>query len=257
MHSIILLMAAALAAPPEPAKGTLVAVGGGSTAPSITEKTIALIANTPGRVLIVPQASQSSDGQSSAEHWKKAGAKSVSVLNLDASAPAAIAEADLIWMPGGDQNRLAKALQDAKLIEPIRERFRTGAVVGGTSAGAAILSEVMLTGEADLTAVKAGATKTAPGLGLWTTAIVDQHFIKRQRFNRLLSAVFDRPELVGVGIDESTGVVLKGSKFEVIGIGQVMVIDARKPTGSTPWVTTDIKFHVLKAGMTYDLSLPR
>jgi cyanophycinase len=168
----------------------------------------------------------------------------------------AIESANLIWMPGGDQNRLMKALP-AGVIDTIRKRFREGAVVGGTSAGAAVLSQVMITGEADLRAIRRGATQTADGLALWPRAIVDQHFVRRQRFNRLLSAVLDRPELVGVGVDESTAAVWRGSKLEVIGAAQVLIIDARKatiPAGKTGELgaATGVQLHVLTNGMTFD-----
>ena len=72
--------------------------------------------------------------------------------------------------------------------------------MGGTSAGAAVIAEAMFTGDADLKSLKAGATVIAKGLGLWPEALIDQHFLTRQRGNRLMSAVMDRPALVGVGI---------------------------------------------------------
>ena len=85
----------------------------------------------------------------------------------------------------------------------------------------------MFTGEADLKALKAGATVIGKGLGLWPDALIDQHFLTRQRDNRLISAVLDRPTLVGVGIDEGTAVVVQGASFDVIGKSSVVVIDAR------------------------------
>ena len=162
--------------------------------------------------------------------WRELGATSVSVLELREpdAAVKAVETADLIWMPGGDQNRLMKVLSPTGVPAAIQKRFRGGAVVGGTSAGEAVLSQVMITGQAELDRIHRGATQTAEGLALWPRAIVDQHFVKRQRFNRLLSAVLDRPELVGVGIDESTAAIVHGNKVEVAGSGQVLVIDARK-----------------------------
>jgi cyanophycinase len=243
-------------------KGHLVVVGGGTTTQAITSRTLEIAGGANARVLVVPQASAvANSGDSSAGMWRQRGAKAVTILDL-ADPPAAvkaIQAADLIWMPGGDQNRLLDALMKADVTAAIRERYRQGATVGGTSAGAAVLSQLMLTGEADLDHVKHGATVTREGLGLWPGVIVDQHFVRRERLHRLLAAVLDRPQLVGVGIDESTAAVVTGSRFEVIGSGQVIVFDARKakvPPGQKGDFAagTGVTLHVLKPGMTFDLN---
>jgi cyanophycinase len=253
------LLILALAGDPQ---GSIVVVGGGTTTPAITKRTLQL-AGASARVLVIPQASERSDGSASAGMWRELGATSVSVL--DPSDPVAavksVQQADLIWMPGGDQNRLMKVLSPTGVPEAIRKRFQAGAVVGGTSAGAAVLSQIMITGEAELDRIRRGATQTAEGLALWRRAIVDQHFVKRQRFNRLLSAVMDRPDLVGVGVDESTAAIVRGSKVEVVGSGQVLVIDARKAAVASGKAgdlsaATDIQLHVLTSGMTFDLGPP-
>ena len=116
----------------------------------------------------------------------------------------------------------------------------------------------MFTGDADLKALKAGATVIGKGLGLWPEALIDQHFLTRQRDNRLISAVLDRPALVGVGIDEGTAVVVQGTSFEVIGKSSVVVIDARgaqvdkTPAGGLV-SGRGMKLSVLRAGQTYSL----
>ena len=120
--------------------------------------------------------------------------------------------AALIWFPGGDQVKLMKAFEGTGVPEVIARRYRDGAVVGGTSAGAAVMSSIMLTGDADLQSITVGATKTAPGLGLWPQAIVDQHHLKRQRQSRLISLVLEHPALVGVGIDERTAAIVSGAR---------------------------------------------
>lgn len=244
-------------------KGKLVLAGGGTTVPAIVETALRLAGGADARVLIVPQASSREDaGEGSRKFWSDGGAKHVEVLQVEdrAAARKAIAEATLIWMPGGDQSVLVEALDDAGLSSAIRERYRGGAIVGGTSAGAAAASATMLTGGADLTRLLADATPTAAGMGLWPSVIVDQHFIARNRFNRLLAAVLDRPQLVGVGIDERTAVVVDGERFEVIGDGQVVVIDARpaeraKSATSQPHAATALRLHVLRAGMSLDLGV--
>lgn len=259
----LLTLALLVAAPGDAPAIKLIAAGGGSTHPDITRKALELGGGADKcRVLIVPQASERADsGERSATFWREQGAAQVAVLDLrdKAKAIAAIQSADLIWMPGGDQNRLMKALAPVGGVEAIQARMRAGAAVGGTSAGAAVLSGVMLTGEADLAAIKAGATGTAKGLDLWPGVIVDQHFVKRQRFQRLLSAVLDRPELVGVGVDESTAVAVVGNRCEVVGAGQVVVIDARKAKdrkveAGKPLAATDLRVSVYLPGMTFELT---
>ncbi|MBL8861871.1 MAG: cyanophycinase [Planctomycetes bacterium] len=215
-------------------KGWLVAVGGGGTTAAVVARALELAGGPGARMLIVPQASSAEDaGAKSAEFWREHGAREVEVLELSDAARARrqIAAAAFVWMPGGDQNRLMSALREAGLLDAIRGRYQDGAVVGGTSAGAAVLGAVMIVGgdSADLQSVRAGGTVLSAGLGLWEGALVDQHFLKRQRFNRLLAAVLDRPELVGVGVDERTAVVLHpGGDCEVVGDGGVVVVDARR-----------------------------
>lgn len=259
MNSLILL-ACLVFAPVETPKGHLVIAGGGGTAGAITGKALELAGKSEAAVLVVPQASSLPDaGQSSKKMWQDLGAKSVDILKLDdpKNAVEQVRAANLIWIGGGDQNRLMKAIKDTGVPEAIRQRYRDGAVVGGTSAGAAVMSKVMITGEADLTGVKGGATQTAEGLGLWPHVIVDQHFLKRQRFNRLLSAVIDHPDLVGVGIDEATAVVVTNGKFEVIGASHALILDARR--GATKSEAgqlshaAGIRLHLLKPGQTFDI----
>lgn len=221
-------------APTQAAKGRLLAVGGGGTTDAIVARALELAGGPKSRMLIVPQASSSEDaGLKSAEFWREKGATNVQVLDLAdrAKAIAAIAEAEFVWMPGGDQSRLMSALREAGVVDAIRDRYRAGALVGGTSAGAAVLSKLMIVGgdTADLTNVRAGGTEMAEGLGLWDGALVDQHFLKRQRFNRLMSAVLDHPEVVGIGVDERTGVVLHpDGACEVVGDGGALIVDARR-----------------------------
>jgi cyanophycinase len=240
--------------------GALVVVGGGSTGPEIVAKTLALAGGKRAIVVVLPQSSALADaGDESVKMWLDAGAREATKVGFaDKDAAAALRRATLIWMPGGDQNRFMKAIEGTGLPEIIRERHRAGVTVGGTSAGAAVIADAMFTGEADLKALKAGATVIGKGLGLWPDALIDQHFLTRQRDNRLISAVLDRPTLVGVGIDEGTAVVVQGTSFEVIGKSSVVVIDARgaqvdkTPTGGLA-SGRGLKLSVLRAGQTYSL----
>jgi len=220
-------------APPPPlaVSGHLMVVGGGGTTPAMLARMLELAGGAQANIAIFPQASELPDrGQGSREMWTSLGATHVTCLDplTEAEGEKAIGEATLIWFPGGDQTKLMKALNEARLVDDIQRRHRQGAVVGGTSAGAAVMSPLMLTGEADLASVRAQATELVPGLGLWHDAIVDQHFVKRQRWARLISAVLDHPEYVGVGIDERTAVEVHDGTWRVWGDGSVVVFDARR-----------------------------
>lgn len=250
---------ALVAAPAEP-KGHLVVVGGGGVPDAILKRALELAGGSSAKLVVFPQASELADtGEVAVEMWRKAGATSARWLALTdlPAARLAVEEAALIWFPGGDQNKLTAALKDTGLPELIRKRYDAGAVVGGTSAGAAVMSSIMITGDADLQSITRGATKTAPGLGLWPDAIVDQHFLKRQRHSRLISLLLEHPNCVAVGIDEKTAVVVSGRRFDVIGESTVLVLDARKATieARQPGqlgAARGITLHVLTAGMGMD-----
>ena len=242
------------ASPPQ--AGPLLILGGGVVPAGARGRCLELAGVEEARVVILPQASgRDGRGTGSVAPWTKAGAGAVVLLDpLDESSLAEIARADVIWLPGGSQSRLMRELREAKLVEAIRKRHAAGAVVAGSSAGAAVMSRAMITGDAELEAVRAGATEIAEGLGLWPGVIVDQHFVARRRNNRLLAAVLDRPQLVGVGIDEDTGVVVGPKRFEVIGRGTVVVYDAREATveehePGQRHGAIGLRVHVLRAGM--------
>ena len=242
------------------ASGALVVVGGGGTGPDIVARALELSGGKEAIVAVLPQSSAEPDaGESSVKMWLDAGAKEAAKLAFDDPAAAAkLRRATLIWMPGGDQNRFMKAIEGTGLDAVIRERHRAGVTVGGTSAGAAVLAEKMFTGDADLKSILAGATVVAKGLGLWPEALIDQHFLKRQRDNRLISAVLDHPSLVGVGIDEATAVIVKDSALEVVGMSSVVIVDAReakvdKVAAGSLATGRGLKLAILRAGQTYSL----
>ncbi len=220
----------------EDPKGHLVIEGGGGTV-EIRKRTLELAGGGKAKVLVIPQASSEKDiGRVVAEGWKKLGAGDVAILDLSdpEKAVAAVMNADLVWMSGGETMRLINALKKTGLPEAIRRRYREGAVIGGTSAGATVMSKFMLSN-----------SRIYEGLGLWPEAIVDQHFLAPYRFNRLLEAVLDSPELIGVGIDERTAVFVHGKSFEVVGDNKVLVLDARKAKIENG-VATDVVLHVLQ-----------
>jgi cyanophycinase len=213
-----------------PGRGALVLVGGGGTPAAVLARAVELAGGPGARIAVLPQASEAPDrGSGFEELWKPAGAGEVTVVE-DLQAPetrAALVAANLIWLPGGDQVALLEALKAADLCELIRERHDAGVVVGGTSAGAAAVGAVMISGKPEPGPYRRGGMHPHEGLSLWPQVIVDQHCAERQREGRLLTVVLDHPRLLGVGIGERTAVILDGDAFEVLGEGSVLVVDAR------------------------------
>ena len=141
----------------------------------------------------------------------------------------ALARATGVFFSGGDQARVMDALADPSLLAAVRSRHAEGVVYGGTSAGTAIMSAIMITGDGDFTVIDAAKVDVRPGLGLLEGAIVDQHFVKRQRENRLFGLVIAHPQERGIGIDEDTALLVEGREAEVVGSGPVVVVDAKGP----------------------------
>ena len=243
--------------------GAIVAVGGGGTTDAIVKRTLELAGGTNAVVVVLPQSSAvATAGDSSVKMWLDAGAKEARKVDFkEAGAKAALEAATLIWMPGGDQNRFMTAIAGTGLDDVIRARHKAGTVIGGTSAGAAVLSERMITGDADLKSLTAGKTVLGKGLGVWTEGIFDQHFLQRQRTNRLLSAVLDTPGTIGIGIDEATAAIVRGRVIEVVGRSAVVVFDGRtaraeKAAAGAIVAGTGIVTSVLREGMSLDLATP-
>ncbi len=146
--------------------------------------------------------------------------------------------AKLIFITGGDQVRFMKAVLHTPVYDAIHAAYNQGATVAGTSAGAAVMSHEMLTGnellgdtvyDETFKKIVFGNIDIQEGLGLIDSAIIDQHFIKRSRYNRLISALAKYPSYPCIGIDESTAIVVQGKKITVTGEGQVVLL--RKPEG--------------------------
>jgi cyanophycinase len=271
MQQLLFLAAIFSGQGPSHPVGHLIIAGGGPTSPEIIAKAVALAGGPQkAHVLIIPQASMRPDaGQRSQELWRNTRPcpADVKVLNLkerldtqeQKAALAAIRDANLIWMPGGSQSRLMEMLQKNNLVKAIQERFDRGATVGGTSAGAAVMSSIMLTAQCRWDSVCADAIegKTSQGLGLWPEVIFDQHFFRRARFNRLFSAVLINNKKVGIGIDEGSAIVVEGGHFEVVGKSNVLVIDARHAKDiivnkGEPGAATSVLVHCLRPGMKFD-----
>lgn len=269
------VLAAPVRAQARPA-GHLLIVGGGQQSDDLVRRFVAL-AGGPGkaRIAVIPMASDEAQatGDEKAEQLREFGAEAtvVNLTRAEAEDPAAAARFDGItgvWFCGGDQVPLARILYDTPALAAIHRRYVAGAVIGGTSAGAAIMSDSMLTGNQrrpdslgyygdDYPAIARGTIEVVRGLGFLHGAIVDQHFIRRERHNRLLSVVLERPSLVGVGIDEGTALEIGGDgRWQVVGASAVVIYDARGATVTGPGAdrlgASGVRMQLLPAGSSYD-----
>lgn len=266
------------AAVTQSARGHLLIVGGGPRPDEVMHRFIQL-AGGPGRarIAIVPTASGSPErtGQSLLEEMAERGAVESVVVHADGPAAADEAMAARlegvtgVWFSGGVQSRVTAAIRGTPVETKLHELYRNGAVLGGTSAGAAIMSPLMITGEErrpggdrprDIgwITIDRDNVVTEPGLGFLETAIVDQHFLRRKRHNRLLSLVLEHPANVGVGIDESTAVhVHPDGRWEVLGASVAVIYDAREAdvsgAGTGALGAAGVRLHVLPAGGVFDV----
>ncbi len=150
-----------------------------------------------------------------------------------------VAKAKLIYILGGDQNRFMKAVINTPVYAAIHKAYQNGATIAGTSAGAAVMSRYMITGvQLKDSVYKETFNKLwdkniefSEGLGLLKRTIIDQHFLKRNRYNRILSALAAKPGYMGIGIDEGTAIIIQGNKATVAGDSQVLRFTS--PTSST------------------------
>lgn len=286
LRSVVRAPAALPVAPPSAAagegaalqqepRGSLVIVGGGPMPESINRRFVELAGGAGrARIVIIPNASADAADAGSArvEIFGRLGARAVAldltkVPATSDSAARLLAGATGIWFPGGLQSRLARLVLGTPVLDSIRARYAAGAVVGGTSAGAAVMSDPMIVGDERRPGGRRPVSDSSgdgwmtidrdnvvlvPGFGLLPGVTVDQHFLRRRRHNRLISVALERAPHLAVGIDESTAlVVLPGGEWEVLGESQVVVYDARRATvtGAGNAVgATGVQLHVLPSG---------
>jgi cyanophycinase len=135
-------------------------------------------------------------------------------------------EATGVWLAGGNQSRLAASYVDTEVERALKDLLERGGVIGGTSAGAAIMTRIMITGGRSL------ATQ-GRGFDLLPGSVVDQHFLKRNRLGRLLGLLAEHPRLVGFGIDEGTALVFQGDRLSVLGDSYVVACMPASPEDET------------------------
>jgi cyanophycinase len=247
-------------------KGTLVIVGGGGEPQAILDAFYKASGGPGGVVGVVTTATEDPEG--ALKEWQddldKVGLTLIPInvrSREQASLPDLLEKAQRctgFWFTGGDQNRVGDQVVGTPLHALIKARYEAGACIGGTSAGAAIMSKVMLTGDdrlgkEALSEFGPGAYRTREGMGfLPERVIVDQHFLRRGRENRLFSLIMDHPDYLGLGIDESTALVVKDGRAVVVGDRSVMVFDPSRLSvnGSS---FRNLQIHVLRAGQSIDL----
>jgi cyanophycinase len=179
----------------------------------------------------------------------------------DPATAAALDEVSGVFMTGGNQNKLSSVVAGTRVGDAIARAYASGAVVGGTSAGASVVTTHMVASGAEGVTPKERMVQLAAGLGLIDGLIVDQHFTQRNRFGRLLALVAHSPSLLGIGVDEDTAmVVTEGRYVEVIGKGAVTVFDGSKMVtkayaakSTRPLLVSDVVLHSLPAGAKFDL----
>ena len=228
--------------------GKLFIIGGGTATPEMISKMITEShIDKGGYGVILPMSSEEPD--LAIREWTKlfsdGGCNNVVGLNIaQGENPSAgridsIRNARLVFMSGGDQSRFMNIIRGTEIKKAIHEVFDKGGVIGGYSAGAALMSETMITGNelkhpdnaVSFDNMEAGNVETAEGVGMLKTVIIDQHFIKRKRLNRLISASIEHPSLLCVGIDESTAILVDRNRATVYGLSQVLVL--RNPSSET------------------------
>jgi cyanophycinase len=173
----------------------------------------------------------------------------------------AIDDATGVFMTGGNQLKLSQLFVGTALADAVSRAHARGAVVGGTSAGASVMSQFMISLGADGVTPRQRTSQLTSGLGLLPGVIIDQHFDQRARYGRLMSVVAGSPNLLGMGVDEDTAAEIRdGRSLTVVGSGAVFVVDARSAVSDAPEARRDAPLlvsgavvHSLPSGATFDL----
>jgi cyanophycinase len=214
---------------PPPFKGSLVMVGGGNIPDSVFE---AFVKRAGGKLVVIPTASDSADKQPAAttiDAWQKRGIADVTVLHThyrseanDSAFVEPLRHATAVWMTGGDQKRLIDAYKDTLVEKELHALLDRGGTIGGTSAGAVVTAKLMVLKSND-------ADHLAEGFGFLPNAVVDPHFLKRNRIDRLHEILTRYPGRFGIGIDEGTAVIVDQDSISVVGSSVVMLCHRGTP----------------------------
>lgn len=254
-------------------KGSLFIIGGGSRPPELIQSLVKT-ANLTAKDYMIVLPMSSGEPEASFEAIKKqlsaVSGNAIGCLNFDISTTQdkkwvdSLAGAKLIFITGGDQTRFMKVVLNTPVYAAIHSAYQNGATVAGTSAGAAVMCKHMITGKQLLDTVYketfnklwANNIEFEEGMGLVENVIIDQHFLKRSRFNRLISALTAYPAYQCIGIDEGTAVIIQGRKVTVAGQSQVLRISEPKRlnvNGQGLIKMDDLRFSLYTAGDQFNL----
>jgi cyanophycinase len=221
--------------------GKLFIIGGGNRTDAMMNELIDISGvRSEGYIYILPMASSTPDSSIfwAKEDFSVTGIKKVYGYNFRAGETPpkvqldSLRNARLIFISGGDQSRFMSVVLNTPIMEAVHEAYNHGSVIAGTSAGAAVMSKKMITGnqkkhtdpDAGFVTIESDNVEVTQGLGFLTDVIIDQHFIKRQRLNRLIAVSIENPDELCVAMDESTAIIVDGDYATVSGISQVTVI---------------------------------
>lgn len=268
-------------------KGTLIPIGGNedkgvqneesNSLDFIEEGILSHVVQEAGgieaKIVVIPTASSIpvEVGENYIAAFEKLGCKDINILHIleqkDSEKPEAIAlikEADCIMFSGGNQSKITERVANSTLHKILIDRYHNdaGFVIAGTSAGAMAMATEMIAGGSSTEAFVKGAVDMWKGLDLIPKLTIDTHFIQRGRFGRLSEAVAKFPNLLGIGLAEDTGLIIKnGTEFKVIGSGMVIVFDGQKLghnnekilSEGTPMTMTNLTVHVLSNSDSYNI----
>ena len=259
-------------------RGRLIAIGGNEDKANelvVLKRVIQEIGKTDYKVGVITTASREPDqrGRDYRQAFTALGASRIEILNIQKRAEAnnrslakTLEDVDLIFLAGGDQLRLTSILGGSRILEAIQNRLESGALIAGSSAGAAVFSDTMIYEGRSKEGLFKGRVLTTAGFGFVENIVFDTHFISRGRIGRLIQIVTTNPTSIGVGIGEDSGVILKGdATIEVIGTGQVIIVDGSDIVHSNimdiepggPIAVENVRIHSLVNGYGYDFKKRR
>ncbi len=254
-------------------KGNLVIIGGAEDRygeSSILQEVVDIIGGEDARIGIFTTATQHPEevGEDYRDVFLRLGVKDADILNINTRDEAnsednvrRIMYATGFFFTGGDQLRITSILGGTRVCDALKRSFEGGTAVIGTSAGASVMSSTMIVEGNSNDAARKCTLKMAPGLSLLEEVIIDQHFDQRGRLGRLLCGVAGNPGILGIGIDEDTGIrVYPDEYFEVIGNNAVTVIDGKSIVSTNVSETkpdeilaiTNASLHILSRGYGFD-----
>ena len=226
-------------------RGRLIAIGGNEDKANdliVLKRVVQEVGKKEYKVAVITTASEEPEqrGKDYLTVFESLGASKVEILDIRKRSQAnskdsvkTLQDTDLIFLTGGDQLKLTTVMGGSKTLQAIHTRLEEGALVAGTSAGAAVFSDTMIYEGKSEEGLLKGKVFTTSGFGFVKNIVFDTHFMARGRIGRLVQIVTTNPTCIGVGIGENSGIVLKGDgTAEVIGTGQVIIVDGSEITHS-------------------------